>query len=128
MPFLTLVLIAKIGVTALAVSLPFFVLSKERIAKLSGFAISDPVLLRLYAMAVTALLVGYASGFAPIANGVFPWGIVIMGLVSNGGAALILFATGGWRETPPLAVFFTLIAVSLAASLAMPAAVLVPLW
>lgn len=55
-------------------------------------------MLRLYGVAMAALCIGYLSAYWPISQGVFPWGVVLMGLVSNGGATITLLVTGAARR------------------------------
>lgn len=112
--FLTLVLAAKILVTGLMVGLPFFALPAKRISQLTGYGgIEVAPLYRLYGTAVLALLVGYASGFWAIAAGIFPWGVVAMGVFSNGIGAAWMFATGAWRRNKPVTFFIAAIALAL---------------
>lgn len=120
MTYLALVLIFKIVVTALSVSLPFLTLPGEKLsARLQVGAEALP-LARIYGIAVTALLVGYAGGFAPAAAGVFPWSVVLMGIVSNLGVTIGLFVTGGWRRSVSAPVIFGGIALMLIASAVWP--------
>ncbi len=57
---------------------------------MTGVSAASGTLFRLYGMAATALLVGYGLGLWQSMNGVFPWAAVLMGIVSNAGAAGIL--------------------------------------
>ncbi|WP_252258731.1 hypothetical protein [Erythrobacter aurantius] len=120
MQLFDLILAAKILVTALAVVIPLFVVPVRVSAPLLGLEETQMRYMRLYALAVGALLIGYASGFSWWRDGGFPYGIAIMGLVSNGGAAVLL----AYDKHVPLvrigAAFFGLIAVALAASLFAP--------
>lgn len=59
-------------VTALTVSLPLLAMPGPRIQSRLNIGAGALPLARLYGIAVTALLVGYASGFAPAEAGVFP--------------------------------------------------------
>jgi len=47
-----------------------------------------------------------------------------MGLVSNGGASLLLILTGAWRQALPMTVFLGLIALSLSWAMIAPDAVM----
>ncbi len=128
MSFLSLLLILKIGATALSVSMPFLCFSLDRLSRLTGITAPSPTLFRLYGMAVTALLVGYASGFWTMAEGAFPWGVVVMGFVSNGGATLYLLISRSFPARLPAAILFGLITVGLGVALGLPDPVLRPLW
>lgn len=91
---LGILLFIKIAVTIVLWAGPLLVISKGRL--LRKLKVSEPLLpiFRLYGVAMAALVVGYATAFWPISQGVFPWGIVTMGLVSNGGAVIALLLTG----------------------------------
>lgn len=101
MSLLTAVLILKIAGTAFLFIVPLLMLPDARLLRLAGLpqeawgAVST---YRLLGVAYLALVVGYASAFPEIAAGRFPWGIVIMGIVSNGGGAVALVATGAWHR------------------------------
>lgn len=86
----------------------------------AGISADSPLLLRLYGVAITALLVGYGFGI-PLANsGQFPQGVVYMGLVSNIGAAFLLLRSSKTRITFILGIFFALIATGLIIALTRP--------
>ena len=128
MSFIALVLSAKIAVTGVFAALPFLLLSPARISSTTGFDVSATPLFRLYGVAVTALLVGYASGFWVIASGQFPWGVVAMGIVSNGVGAITLVTTGFWRQAMPMTFFIAGIAILLIVAALINERALVPLW
>lgn len=113
MSYLAIILVIKIAVTALGVSVPLLLLPAARVQALFQISADAMPLARLYGVAVTALLFGYASGFAPAAAGVFPWGVVIMGIVSNAGATATLLITGGWRRSVASPFVFGAIALAL---------------
>jgi hypothetical protein len=127
MPFISLLLIAKIAVTGLLVALPFTLLPAEKLTKMTG-AENATGIFRLYGIAITALLFGYASGFIQIADRHFPYGIAIMGLVSNGGAATYLFLSGAWQRQKFLTFFLATIAIALIASCLASDVAMQPLW
>ncbi len=127
MSFISLLLILKIGVTAILTAIPFLFLPAARLADMTGVE-NGGGLFRLYGVAILALLVGYAGGFTIIADGYFPWGIVAMGIVSNGGAALVLFLTGGWRRAKTISFFVALIAAALILASASSRWAMMPLW
>jgi hypothetical protein len=128
MSFIALVLVAKILVTAILTAIPFLFLSAARLANRTGAGVGGATLFRLYGIAIAALLVGYSSGFWLIARGEFPWGVVAMGLVSNAGAATVMFASGAWRKAKPITFFIAGIALLLAGAAAIPQQAMHPLW
>jgi hypothetical protein len=113
MSFLFILLIIKITVTGAMVALPFLLLPTEKLAKLTG-AENATSLFRLYGIAITALLVGYAFGIVQISRGEFPTGVVAMGIVSNGGPAAYLFLSGAWQRQKFMSFFLGSIAIALA--------------
>jgi hypothetical protein len=114
MTVLGLILAVKITVTGVLVVAPLLLLSEERLTGMFRLAgDGGTAFLRLYGVALLALLVGYASGFWMIADGRFPSGIVAMGVVSNAGAALVLCLTGAWRHARWLTAFMATIAAAL---------------
>lgn len=127
MPFISLLLIAKIIVTGLMVALPFMLLPAEKLAKMTG-AENATAIFRLYSIAITALLFGYASGFLQIAQGHFPYGIAIMGIVSNGGQAAYLFLSGAWQRQKFLTFFIASVAVALIITCIASDVAMQPLW
>jgi hypothetical protein len=122
-----LILAIKTGVTALLVAGPFLFMPERRLARITGIT-GNGTIFRLYGVAILALLTGYASGFWTIAEGRFPWGVAIMGIVSNGGAALVLFTSGAWRRMPAGAPFFAAVALALVLASLNSSYALVPLW
>jgi len=119
---LTILLMIKILVTAIMVALPFLLLPKAKLESAMAIEAQSPALFRLYGVAIAALLVGYAGGIWQVSQGVFPWGVLTMGLVSNAGAALTMVATGSAARNRFLTVFFTLITLGLIAAMVMPTA------
>lgn len=98
---LSKVLIAKIVLTTLLWSVPPLFLPSCVFVWL-GFPEPRPlVFLRLLGMAYTALVVGYAFGLREALKGQRPLGVVITGIVSHGGACLLLALyglAGAWSE------------------------------
>lgn len=123
MTLLLLLLSIKIIVTLGFVSAPFLFFSKQKIDGILGISGNSLGLYRVYGMAVTALLVGYAGGIYQHLNGVFPLEIILMGIASNAGATLMMLSTGMAKDNKLLAVFFGTIAVLLIGCLLFPAAV-----
>jgi hypothetical protein len=120
MSYLGLLLVFKIGVTFLFVSAPLLLGPNELLVRRTNTTVEAVPWLRLYGVAVTALLAGYGSGFWTLAEGRFPWGIVVMGAVSNTGASAVLIATGLARRTPFLTAAFVLIALGLLIAAGVP--------
>ncbi len=90
MSAILLILAAKIIVTVVLVTGPFLLWPQRRLEIMTGVSAASATLFRLYGMAAAALLVGYGVGIWQSMNGVFPWAAVLMGIVSNVGAAGIL--------------------------------------
>lgn len=116
MTLLTLLLIFKIAFTALTTSLPLLAATGSWLQTRMRFGADALPIARLYGIALTALLVGYASGITPSQAGIFPWGVVLMGIVSNLGATIGLLVTGGWRVAVSAPIVYGGIAVALIAS------------
>lgn len=95
------VLTFKIVFTVIGSCIPLLLLSESSLQWL-GFSVPQPILfLRLLGMAYLALIVGYAFGLKEAKRGIYPAHAVWVGIVSNGGAALILsFAalSGAWAS------------------------------
>lgn len=124
MTYLALVLVFKMAITALTVSAPLLLLTGDRVRARFGIGEDALPLARLYGVSVTALLVGYAGGFAPAQSGVFPWGVVLMGIVSNLGATVCLVATGAWRRSAAAPFIFGGVALALIVTALFPVAAL----
>ena len=128
MTWLSLLLAVKIVVTATTVVVPFLVLSPARLAALTDAAPSAPGLYRLYGVALLALLVAYGSGIAASEVGVFPHGVVLMGIVSNAGATAVVLAFGARGLSRTLAVFFGTVAALLLLFLLVPSLAAARAW
>lgn len=100
------VLILKIGVTLVCWAGPMLLLHPAQFEML-GFPVPEPFLyIRLLGMAYLALVVGYAYGYRVALKGYFPSAAVAIGIVSNGGAAMIILAfllSGKTEEFSPIA-------------------------
>jgi len=128
MSWLSLLLITKVAVTGLLVAAPFLLLPKSKLDKYTNITTQTSLFFRLYGVAITALLVGYAFGIPAAEDGRFPWGVVCMGTVSNGGAALLLLVNSRNNTDRMLAAFFGLIALGLLAAMVLPAGALQKAW
>lgn len=91
---LSVILAVKVAATVLLWAGPLLVLPKGLLMARTRADEAMVPMLRLYGVAMAALCIGYLSAYWPISQGVFPWGVVLMGLVSNGGATLTLLTTG----------------------------------
>ena len=127
MSLLSWLLAVKIAVTFVAVAAPFLFLSKKQIDRLSGYTGAPIVLYRLYGVAILALLVGYGGGLHQTLNGVMPWGVVCMGIVSNAGATAMLAANGEATAKPAPTAIFGLVTIGLIAAAALPETFMAPL-
>lgn len=129
MTSLSLLLIIKIGVTGLLVAAPFLILPKPKLEKALDLTAPTPVLFRLYGIAITALLVGYAFGIPAAEAGQFPWGVTCMGIVSNGGAAFQLLKYSQDNKHNRVAgAFFCLVSLALLATMIVPANAMQKAW
>ncbi|MGX9356357.1 hypothetical protein ACS3SW_14685 [Roseobacteraceae bacterium S113] len=109
----------KIAVTALCVVLPLLFFDTLRVQAMTGILIVDP-LAKIYAVQVTAVLVGYVAALKALSDGRFPRDIVILGIVSNASAACAIVT---WVPAPiksPGALVFGGFAVLLVAALWRP--------
>ena len=122
-----LILTIKIGVTTLLMAGPFLLMPERRLAEITGVT-GNGSIFRLYGIAILALLTGYASGFWTISEGRFPWGIAVMGVVSNTGAAMVLIASGAWRRTPAITGFVVAVSLALVLALLNSSYAMAPLW
>ena len=128
MTWLSLLLLVKIIGSVLFLVLPLLFLSKEKLEKALLVQAQTPQLFRLYGMAILALLVGYSFGVSAAESETFPWGVVFMGIVSNGGAALILLFSAGSKTNRISLIVFGLIALGLVFSALYPDWVLKSAW
>lgn len=87
---LSAILIAKIVLTISVWCVPLLLFPANWLAAL-GFPVPEPLLfLRLLGMAYAALVLGYAFGLRAALRGEYPADVVWVGIVSNGGACLLL--------------------------------------
>ncbi|PCI53367.1 MAG: hypothetical protein COB36_13090 [Alphaproteobacteria bacterium] len=113
MTALTLLFLIKIFVTLIMVAAPLLLLSKERLESAMAIEAKSTSFFRLYGVAILALLFGYTGGAWQVSQNVFPIGVIIMGIVSNGGATLVLIKTGTASRSKFLTVFFGSITICL---------------
>lgn len=127
MSILDIVLAVKIIGTGLFGALPFMFLSAARLGPMLGVGDDAIPLVRLYGVAVLALLVGYSFGFSGMTGGRFPWGVVTMGIVSNGLGTLTMFLTGSVVRAKAMTALIASITVALVFCALNPALVTAPL-
>lgn len=112
------VLAAKIALTLAAWALPLLLLPASALAALTGLAPEPPLTARLLGLAYLALVVAYAGGLRAAGEGRVPWAVIGVGVLSNGGAAILLAASPAIAGSPLLlasAAASALIAAALAA-------------
>lgn len=120
MSALELLLYTKILITLFTCVVPMLMLPARRVMALYHIGADAVPLVRLYGVALLALLVGYGSGVVSLWSGAIPWGILWMGIVSNLGATVTMGLTGAWRKAPPLAAIFGGIGLALCAVVIWP--------
>ncbi|MEM9312737.1 MAG: hypothetical protein AAGA34_14950 [Pseudomonadota bacterium] len=120
MQWIDLLLLVKIVATALIIPVPYLFFSDARVAAINGEPPKDRPLMRLYAVAILALLVAYASALSWLRAEGFPWGIVTMGIVSNGGATAFLLFDRHTALERSTALLFGSITLALLAAAAFP--------
>ncbi|MEM1230971.1 MAG: hypothetical protein AAGI15_10570 [Pseudomonadota bacterium] len=113
MTLLDLILITKILGTGAFVGLPLVLLPASALVARLAVSVAAVPYLRLYGVAILALLVGYSFGFSPFIDGEFPWGVVTMGIVSNGLGTITQLLTGGFRTAKGVTVLIAVIAAAL---------------
>lgn len=120
MTTLTFVLLIKILVSIVTLVIPFLFFPPARLDASMGMTAHSPRLYRLYGMAISALLVGYAGGIVMAQTGQMPWAIIAMGIVSNIGAAGLLLTAGVKGLERLLMGVFAMIGVALLLAAALP--------
>ena len=121
MKHLSQLLMAKLGITALVWCAPALFLTPEILHTKLGFPPlgTAGVFLQLLGMAYAALIVVYVFGLIELRRGAYPHCTVWTGLVSNGGAFLVLALAawrGDWRSwtgVAPLYMWGSLLATGL---------------
>ena len=94
-------LMLKIVLTLAIWCVPLLLFPPE-LLRMLGFPVPEPILfLRLLGVAYVALVVGYAFGWRETRRGSYPSVVVWIGIVSNGGACLLLLIAaihGAWAD------------------------------
>lgn len=98
MTYLISVLAFKIIISLAVLVFPALFRPIESLNRIFGTNLTNTYLFRLYGVAILALLVAYGYGIQLALIGYYPWGIVIMGIVSNGGAVLVMLSLSGWTS------------------------------
>lgn len=117
---INIVLVFKIVVTIFFLAGPFLFLPREKLEKLTRVSADASTFFRLYGMAMLALAVAYLGGVWSVTQGVFPWVIVAMGIVSNGGATAVLLLLGDRKSKRFIAPVFGAITLGLLLCAALP--------
>ena len=117
---LALLFFIKIAVTLPFVALPFLFLPKARLNAAMSVDARKTTLFRLYGVAMMALLAGYGGGIWQVSQKIFPWGVIAMGIISNGGASFVLVKTGAVSRAKLLTGFFIAVTVGLLVAAARP--------
>ena len=126
---LGLVLAVKIIVTIIFVAVPFLLLPQEKLrARFRTEGAGSGTLFRLYGVAMLAILANYAYGLWAAMHGQFPWGVIAMGVISNGGAVLVSLWMGAWRRAKALNALFAAVAITLLLAALFQRQALTPLW
>lgn len=128
MTAMTLLLLAKIIVTALLVAIPMLVMPMRKLEARLRVTAAASTLFRLYGVSTLALLVAYGFGIASAQLGEYPWGVATMGVVSNGGAVIVLLTTGAASRAKLPCAFFGFVTVGLLASMAAPSGAVTALF
>lgn len=87
---LSILIFVKLAITIFTLAGPFLLLPRERLELRAGISAKSVTFFRLYGMAMLALATAYSGGLWLSWQGHFPWTVVLMGSVSNCGAALVL--------------------------------------
>ncbi len=98
MTYLISVLAFKIIISLAVLVFPALFRPIESLNRIFGTNLTNTYLFRLYGVAILALLVAYGYGIQLALIEYYPWGIVIMGIVSNGGAVLVMLSLSGWTS------------------------------
>ena len=89
---LSVILIVKIAITAILWGGPLLLLPSSLLSRI-GFPLPEPQLfLRLLGVAYWALLAGYVFGLRVSLQGGYPAEAIWVGIISNGGAFILLTA------------------------------------
>ena len=120
MTILDVVLAVKILGTGLFAGLPLVLLPAGMVTRIMKVDQNAMPYMRLYGVAILALLVGYSFGFSPVTGEVFPLGIVCMGIVSNGLGTLVLLTTGAYKDNLLMTTLVGSIATALIMCLQLP--------
>lgn len=126
MSALALLLTAKI-LLSLPLIATFGFANNSRLNNLTGQWGQDPLIYRLYAVALAALVVGYLAALFVALDLQIPWGMMWVGLISNAGAFVMIMT---WSLNPRVrraAWPFGAIAAGLALALLFPDQAAAPL-
>ena len=124
---LSLLILFKLAVTLLLLVGPFLLLPTKKLGRPLSISASSSTFFRLYGIAMLALATAYAGGLWLAWQDTFPWIVVMMGIVSNCGAAMILLRNWAARNLRPQALLFGAIGVGFVLSALFPKAAIAPL-
>lgn len=106
MSMLAVILVAKIALTIVLWTIPPLLFSSSWLRRF-GFPVPQPLMfLRLLGLAYFSLAVGYVLGLQSLCHGIYPSQTVLIGIVSNGGAFVLLVtgvAQSVWKTWGPVA-------------------------
>ena len=117
----------KIVVTLLGIALPMLLLRQRAIDGLIG-SHNTLALYRLYGVAITALIVGYATAFVDHMVGGNGLWVLPIAITSNAGAVLVLAFTYTGSFRWPGLLFFGAVALGFIAVWLAPGPLARPLW
>ena len=113
MNYLSAILLLKIVFTFITIVMPFMLMTKEKLDKIMQITAGSICLYRLYGVAVLSILFAYSGGIYQSIDGVVPWTVIIMGLVSNIGGTLVLLFTGVAKKQRFQTTFYAVISILL---------------
>ncbi len=113
MNFLALLLILKIGLSLALLVRPFMMAPTKALNNVMSLYGDNPLIYRLYSIAILSLCVAYGFGLYEALAGRMPWNVIAFGIVSNAGAALALTALNSHPKLRPFEATFATIAAAL---------------
>ena len=125
---LSLLILFKLLITLFFLAAPFLFVSAERLGRITSVSANSPTFFRLYGVAMLALATAYAGGLWIAWQGIFPWVVVLMGVVSNCGAAMVLGQDWATRRLRPHALLFGAIGFGFLVSAMFPDAVIIQIF
>ena len=124
---LSILILIKLVITIFTLAGPFLMLPREKLERQAGVSAKSVTFFRLYGMAMLALATAYSGGLWLSWQGHFPWTVVLMGSVSNCGAALVLLQLWPQRTHRVPAFVFGLVGTGFVLSALFPGAAIASL-